>query len=398
MTTDNYEYELRLNRLQALMRDKALDGMLIAQNVDLYYLNGSMQTGYLFVPTDGEPTFFVRKSLSRALTESVFPVESLQSMKQLAASLADAYPASFGEGKRPTIGVEFDVLPVQHFERLRAALPSVEWADGSPLIRKTRMVKTASELARIRQAAAVIDRALEDGLSSVHEGMTEIELLATIEFAIRKEGHIGIMRTRGFNSEVITGMLGAGAAAALPTYFDGPAGGLGLCAASPQSASRTPIRRGDPILLDVGCCIDGYVIDQTRIAVIGDLPEELKSMYDVSVDILQAIERRLQPGTLCEDIYAESLAHAERAGLKEHFMGYGPDQVKFVGHGIGLEIDELPVLARGFKVPLEPGMVLAIEPKFTLPERGVVGIENCYAITDVGYEKLTVSREGLIVL
>jgi Xaa-Pro aminopeptidase len=206
---------------------------------------------------------------------------------------------------------------------------------------------------------------------------------------------MGLMRVRGYNQEIITGMIGAGAAAAMPTYFDGPAGGEGLGAASPQSSGTRSIGTDEPILIDIGCCIGGYVIDQTRTAVIGELPDDLRQAYELSEAVLRETEARLKPGTICEDLYAAALEQVQSAGLSDHFMGFGADQVKFLGHGIGLEIDELPVLARGFRYALEPGMVIAIEPKFTFPGRGVVGIENTYAITETGFEKLTVSREGI---
>ena len=129
---------------------------------------------------------------------------------------------------------------------------------------------------------------------------------------------------------------------------------------------------------------------------IGDLDPELQRAYDVAEQVLRATEARLQPGVIAEHLYLLALDQVQEAGLSAHFMGYGADQVKFLGHGIGLEIDELPVLAKGFKYPLAPGMVIAIEPKFTFPGRGVVGIEDTYLITDNGYEKLTISREGIL--
>lgn len=391
-------YKERYARLQEKLRRKGLDGFLATQNVDLYYLTGSMQTGYAFVPADGEPVLFVRRSVVRAEQESAVPVVPLGSLRGFAGELTSRYPAIFAQGRKPVVGTEFDVLPVQAYQRLQGALPDVEWADGSLLIRETRMIKSPDELALIRQAAVVIDTAFETAVSSLRAGMTEIELMALIEHTIRLHGHLGLMRMRGYNSELLTGMVGAGAAAAMPTYFDGPAGGQGLSAAAPQSSGRRPIGRDEPILVDIGCCIEGYVIDQTRTVVIGDLPEELARAYELSEQVLRRTEASLSPGTICEELYQASLQQVKEAGLKEHFMGFGADQVKFLGHGIGLEIDELPVLAKGFTYALEPGMVIAIEPKFTFPGQGVVGIENSYAITADGFEKLTRSREGLIRL
>ncbi|MCZ8523483.1 MULTISPECIES: M24 family metallopeptidase [Paenibacillus] len=391
------EYRARIERLQMRLQAEDIDGFVVTQNVDLYYLTGSMQTGYLVVPASGEPRFFVRRSRARAEVEAAAAVEALESFRSLGQQIAAAFP-QLGPAAKVRLAAEYDVLPVQQFHRLQSLLPHAEWADGSLLIRELRMIKTPYEIGRIREAAKLIDEALEDLLGRLQPGMTELEAMSGVEHFIRRRGHLGLMRVRGYNQEIITGMLGAGEAAAEPTYFDGPAGGRGLSPASPQSASRRPIGPGEPILIDIGCCVDGYVIDQTRTAVIGKMAVDLERAYGAAEEILRRTEELLRPGTSCDKLYTESLRWAKEAGLAEHYMGFGSDQVKFLGHGIGLEIDELPVLARGFRYGLEPGMVLAVEPKFTFPGQGVVGIENSYAITGEGFEKLTVSREGLLTL
>jgi Xaa-Pro dipeptidase len=390
--------------LQKVLSAKGLAGFLVTHNVDWYYYTGSMQTGYLFIPAEGESVYFVRRSVSRAEKEAASVVEPLGSMKTWKERLTARFPHLFagasaeGESWQVRFATEFDVLPVQQHRRLEAAFPGVVWEDGSHLVREQRMIKSPDEVAAIRKAADVVDAALEAAIRHVREGMAEFELMAFIEHQLRMQGHLGLMRMRATNSELITGMVAAGASAAAPTYFDGPAGGLGLHPASPQSSSRALIRRGDPILVDLGCCIDGYLIDQTRTLVIGDLDPELQRAYAVAEQVLRAAESRLQPGMISEHLYLLALDQVHEAGLSDHFMGHGVDQVKFLGHGIGLEIDELPVLAKGFKTPLAPGMVIAIEPKFTFPGRGVVGIENSYLITENGYEKLTHSREGIIYI
>lgn len=411
MTVTKQEIAARIARLQQKCLEQHIDACLITQNVDVYYFTGSMQTGYLLIPSVGEPVYFVRRSLLRAVQESHVRVEPLGSFRQFGETLAAHFPHVFASTRhsscarcspteftsRPVLATEFDVLPVQLYRRFVELLPpSTHWVDGSMLVRETRMIKSAHEVAAIRRAAQLADAALEDAAGYVRAGMSELALMARIEYQFRMQGHSGIMRMRGYNQEVITGMVGAGDAAAEPTYFDGPAGGRGLNAAMPQSASMRPIQVGEPILVDIGCNIDGYVIDQTRTLCIGELDAELQRAYDVSESIMRATERQLKPGTIAESLYFLALEIAKEQGLASHFMGYGQDQVTFLGHGIGLEVDELPVLARGFKCPLMPGMVIAIEPKFTFPGRGVVGIENTYLITEDGFEQLTISREGVI--
>ncbi|MFC9779169.1 M24 family metallopeptidase [Paenibacillus chitinolyticus] len=398
MNKTDHPYAERQQRLQKAMQAGGIDAFLVNHHVDLYYFNGSMQNGYLFVPAEGNPLFVVRRSITRAQQESLAEVEEFGSLRTLKDRLAQRYPGVFAPGKEAVIATEFDVLPVQQFQRLEGAFPGVKWKDGSLLVKELRMIKSADEIALIRKAADVIDRTLEKALAGIREGMPEFELMSLIERENRLQGHLGLMRMRAYNSELITGCVAAGAAAAEPTYFDGPAGGRGLSPASPQSAGSRPIGRNEPILIDIGCNIEGYVIDQTRTAVIGALPDELQRAYEISEKILKEAEAMMKPGTVAEHLYLQSLDTASAEGLGGHFMGYGIDQVKFLGHGIGLEIDEFPVLAKGFKYKLEPGMVIAVEPKFTFPGLGVVGIENTYAITETGFEKLTVSREGVLVL
>ncbi|GIP41141.1 peptidase M24 [Paenibacillus sp. J31TS4] len=391
-------YSIRQNKLQERLKERGIDGMVVTQNVSIYYLTGSMQNGLLVLPAEGEAVYYVRRSVARAKEESCSRVEEQGSLRTLGERALPLVRGRSGPGGRPVLAADLDVLPVQTFRRLEEAFGDAVWKDGSALLREQRMVKGEEELDRIRAAARVAEEAFEKALTWLEPGLTDVEWMTEIEAEIRRRGHIGLMRMRSYNQELITGMVGSGAEMAVPTYFDGPAGGRGLTAASPQGAGRKRIARDEPILVDIGCCIDGYVIDQTRTVVIGELPERLFAAYEASERILAACEAMLRPGTVCEDIYARATELAVNEGLSAHFMGYGADQVRFIGHGIGLEIDEWPVLAKGFRQPLEPGMVLAVEPKFTFPGLGVVGIENSYAIREDGFEKLTLTREGLIRL
>jgi Xaa-Pro dipeptidase len=396
MTSTNSIYSIRQKQLQLRMQTLQIHGFLMNYYIDIFYYTGSMQTGYLFIPSHGESIFFVRRSVERAQEESYFTVEALPSIKQLQDKLNIRYPELFEV--QPTFATEFDVLPVAGYHKLVSSLPDVKWLDGSQLVREQRMIKSDCEVESIRKAAHIVNEVLELVPSYVKVGMAEFELLAFIEFELRKRSHLGVMRMRTYNSEIFTGIVAAGASAAVPTYFDGPAGGRGLHPAHPQGSSQAPIRLGDPLLIDIGCCIEGYLIDQTRTFVIGELAPQLYDAYQISEEIIRTTETMLKPGAICEELYEFAIGYVERSGLKDHFMGYGDHQVKFLGHGIGLEIDEFPILAKGHRYPLQAGMVIAIEPKFIFPEVGVVGIENTYLITENGFEKLTISREGLTQL
>lgn len=384
------EVKKRVARFQETLKELNLDGALITQNIDVYYLTGTMQNGVLFVPQSGEPRFYVKKSVARAEYEAAVPVEDMGRMKELGQKIQQR----FGAVKR--LGLETDVLPYGLAMRYLGLFPGAEAMDiGFPL-RLIRAVKSDYEISQFREAALRVNEIIAALPQYIRVGTSELELSAQIEYALRLKGNIGIYRMRGYNQELCLGMVASGSAAATPTYFDGPAGGLGLTTASPQGSSRKTFEVGEPILVDISTVVEGYLIDQTRLAVIGELDPELERAYEVTVRILREVEKMGTPGTPWEALYLRSLEIAEEAGLKEHYMGYGKDQAKFLGHGVGLELDELPVLARGFKQPLEEGMVIAIEPKFTFPGRGVVGIENTYLVTKNGLESLSIAPEDIV--
>ncbi|EFM11826.1 peptidase M24 [Paenibacillus curdlanolyticus YK9] len=414
-TVPSAEIDQRVARLKQALNEAGLDAVLITHNIGILYWTGTMQSGYLFVPAVGEPTLYARRSLERALGEASVHTVSLGSFSRFGATLNRDYPTLFGGAVAPRVGADLDTLPAATFLKLNGLVASAFSSstvagadlqqdsqpkqpslleDASALLRRVRMVKSDWEVARIEQAALALDEALQDALPELKEGISELEWIAHVEYGLRIRGHIGTMRLRGYNQEVLTGMVGSGAAAAEPTYFDGPAGGRGLGAAAPQSVSTKRFVRDEPILIDLGCCIDGYVIDQTRTAVIGQLSERLQFAYGTAERIMREAERLLVVGTRCSEVYAASLRMAADAGLADHFMGFGADQVRFLGHGIGLEIDEWPVLANGFDIPLEAGMVIAVEPKFTFPGIGVVGIENSYVVQPDGLPPRALTRTG----
>lgn len=384
------EITQRIQHFQQQIHSLELDGAFIAHNVDLFYLTGTMQNGLLYVPSDGQPQLFIKKSVDRARYESSLPIQPIGNIKELGKRIE----ALFGKVKR--IGMEMDVLPYKQVMRYLSLFPQAEAIDISVNLRSQRAVKSDYELAHIRSAAKIVNQVFESLPTLIQPGISELELAAKIEHMLRLQGNQNLYRLRGFNQELVLGMVAAGSAAATPSSFDGPAGGIGLSVASPQGASRKKIEVGEPILIDIGTVCEGYLIDQTRLAVIGELDADLEQAYQVARNILTEVEQLIRPGVIPEDVYEQACRLANDAGLRDHFMGFGEDQAKFLGHGVGLELDELPVLAKGFKQPLLKGMVIAIEPKFTFPGRGVIGLENTYVVTENGCEALSLSSEEII--
>jgi Xaa-Pro dipeptidase len=385
------QIERRLDALRRGLAGAGLDAAVIVQNTDLAYFSGTNQQAHLIVPVDGAPVLAVRRTLARAQAESPLDVQPLRSLSELAAVLA-------GAGVEPgaKLGFELDVLPAASFLAYRDRLDRYELADCSPVVRQVRAVKGEWEIGRMRDAARQVDAAARAVPALLAVGTSESQVQLEVEAELRRAGHQGQLRFRGFNQEMHYGQVLGGPSGAVPGYSDSPLCGPGPNPAVGKGANGRVLERGDPVIVDlVGGC-DGWLADQTRTFFVGRAPDDLRDAYAAALRILRTVEGSVRPGVAPSALYEQARELAGRAGLEEHFMGAGPDRVRFLGHGVGMEIDELPVLAPGFDMPLETGNVIAIEPKFVFPGRGAVGIEDMYAVTADGCERLTTAPEELI--
>jgi Xaa-Pro aminopeptidase len=374
------EHAGRIERFQQRLRAAGFEGALLLHAVDVYYFTGTRQNGALWVPASGGPLLLVRKSAARARAESaVADVRLFPSSKDLAAAL----------GARGKVGVTLDAVPAATLEWWRRQLPAAELADASAIVRELRSVKSEAEVATIRDGADRLCAVLAEVPALLRDGMRELDLSVEIEARLRRAGNLGSPRLRAFNAELFMGLAVAGDSAAGPGYFDGPVVGRGLHPSYPQGASERPIGRGEPVLLDWTAVFGGYVVDMTRIAVLGPVAPELERAHATAIAIQDAVAAALRPGVSGQELWERARAMADEAGLGDRFMGPPGDQARFVGHGVGLELDELPVLAPGAKAPLVAGQVVAIEPKFVFPGVAAIGIENTWVVREGGGEKLT---------
>ena len=389
------ELAYRCKRLQHYMAEEGLDAVIILQNADLFYFTGTVQTGNLYVPVEGEPIYMVRKDFMRARMEcGLKEVVPFSSMKELPALLA-----GYGCPVPERIGMELDVLPVNFFERYKKVFPSVRFSDATTLIRKVRMVKTHYEIHLLQDAANQVDKVNSRVKEVVREGMTDLELAAELEYTARREGHQGLVRMRAFNGEMVYAHIFSGADTAVPAYLDTPLGGMGLNTSFGQGAGYNRIEKNTPIIVDFAGSFDGYLVDQTRIFAIGGLSDRLKKGYEDMLKIQERMMTLAPERPLWGRIYDECLELAVELGYAGSFMGNKGAQVSFIGHGLGIEIDEYPFLAKGFHdMTLEPGMVFAFEPKVVFPGEGAIGIENTFYLTESGLKQLTFSSQDLTFL
>ncbi len=387
------EIHRRIKTLQSAMADNGLDAALIVQRVDLFYFSGTGQDAHLFVPAEGSPLLLVRKSFERAVQDS--PLEHVVAVKSLSGLKKSIEREYSGPLKR--LGMELDVLPVNNYMLYSKLFPNAAISDVSPLIRETRMVKSRHELQMIRQAALMNEAVLSAVGEILKEGMSEIEFAGLLEAQYRKNGHQGFVRVRSFNSEVFYGHIMSGANLAVPSCSVGPTGGPGLNPTMPQGAGSKIIKRHEPVQIDYVGVVGGYMVDQARTFFIGEPPEKFLKIHATALAIQEALISQGHAGAKAEKLYDTAMNIAAEARLTEGFMGY-PQPVTFVGHGIGLELDELPVIGRKSPHVLKEGMVIALEPKFILPGEGLAGIENSFVVTEKGLDKLTNFDDAIQVL
>ena len=355
-----------------------------------FYLTGTMQDGVLLIPRDREAVLWVRRSLERALDESFFPdIRPMRSYRDAAAGMG-ACPG--------VIHVETEVVPLALLERFQKHFPCTEVRALDLQAAMVRAKKSAYELAIMERAGKIHRRVLEDAVPGMlREGMSEAELGGEVFSRLVREGHHGITRFGMFGTEMVLGQLGFGENSLYPTGFDGPGGCRGMAPGAPVLGSRDrTLRSGDLVFVDCGCGVQGYHTDKTVTYTFrGPVPEEAVEAHYRCVEVQDETASMLRPGVMPSEIYETILGGLDPAFL-ENFMGYGSRRVQFLGHGIGLAVDEAPAIARGFDEPLEEGMVFAIEPKKGVRGVGMVGIENTFVVTRGGGRCITGKNAGLV--
>jgi Xaa-Pro aminopeptidase len=380
------ELTRRVADLQDRLKETGIDLALIGQAADLLYYAGVLADGFLAVAPAAPPQFLVRRPRGRlAAGEHPWPLVFYRDMKEIPGLLAGAGMPGSGP-----LALELDVMPAAVYRQFREKLfPNRPVKDLGTLIRRQRMVKSAYEIAQIRRAAMMLDQAFEIIPGLLKPGVTELEIAATLENRLRLLGHQGLVRTRRWNLEQHFGHVLSGLSGLQVSYIDAPTGGWGLCPGFPQGASPKHLAPGEPVSVDLAGCAGGYVSDLTRMYALESLPERAWEAYRAVEEMYRIFEEQARPGVMPGDLHRRLCREARNRGLGDYFMGPRAEQVSFIAHGVGLELDEYPFITARFPYPLEENVVLAFEPKFFLPDIGMIGQEDTGVITAAGVEWLT---------
>ena len=383
------ELKLRRDKIRAILAKQGIDAALITCNVNLIYTYGCVVSGYFYMPLNAPARLFIKRP-NDIEGEHIHPIRKPEQITGLLKECGLPLPVK--------LMLEGDELPFTEYNRLAACFPETEVVPcGTALIRQARSVKTPMEIEMFRRSGAAHTKAYEQIPSVYQPGMTDRQLSVEIERLMRLEGCLGIFRVFGQSMEIFMGSLLAGDNAAVPSPYDFALGGKGLDPSLPGGVSGTLLQAGQCFMVDMGGNFYGYMGDMSRVFSIGKLPEQAYAAHQTCLEIQEEIVAMAKPGAVCEDMYNKAIEIVTKAGFADYFMGVD-QKAKFIGHGIGLEINEMPVLAPRMKQELEPGMVFALEPKIVLPGIGPVGIENSWAVTTDGLEKLTLCKEEIIEL
>ncbi|MDG5800588.1 Xaa-Pro peptidase family protein [Marinilabiliaceae bacterium ANBcel2] len=363
---------------------------VIFSKLNLLYFTGSMPEGMLIIEREKEPVLWVRQSYERVLKESFF--NEIKPMK----SYRDAATAYTNLSN--TVHIETSFVPLDMYKRFNKHFPFKNYESLDHQIAMTRAVKSSWELNFMREAGKLHQKiTLERIPQLLKEGISEAEFAADLYKAMIEEGHMGTARFNMFDTEMLIGQIGFGDSSIIPTTFNGPGGHRGMYPAVPVLGSRErKLKKGDMVFVDAGVGINGYHTDKTQLYMYNDsIPEEALKTHNECVKIQYDIAEMLKPGVTPAHIY-ETIINNLPEGFSENFMGYGKRQVKFLGHAIGLTIDEIPVIANGFDEPLQENMVFALEPKKGIKDFGMVGAENTFIVTPDGGENITGDQPSFI--
>lgn len=384
----NTELSLRWAKIQRMLTEQNVDACLISTNVNLYYTAGAVLGGVVYIPREGKPWFFVRRPAGLDGENLVY----IRKVEQIPAILQEN-----NISLPKTLMLELGEVSYMECLRYKSLFNPEKIVDGTILLRVVRSVKTDYEIEQLREGADLQTKAYIEFPSLYRADMTDHDFSIEMERVMRQHGSLGMFRVFGSTLEVIHGSVLVGDNAAAASPYDFSLGGAGIHKSLPLGHNGTKLEEGMSVQVDFGGNFNGYLSDMTRTFSVGKLPAKAYDAHQVSIEIQNELMHQAKIGAVCEDLYNLSLKIVEKHGLSDCFMGV-EQQAKFVGHGVGLVVNELPVLCDRNKTLLEPNMTIALEPKFVIKGVGAVGTENTYIVTESGLEKITHAPEEIIDL
>ncbi|MCS7150490.1 MAG: Xaa-Pro peptidase family protein [Caldimicrobium sp.] len=371
------EIEKRIYKLKSLLKEGELGGALVFSPLNIFYLTGQWISGCLLISEKKTLLLSKRPKSSPGLKGGYFDFRAIKSYREIPTILEDL--------SLKDVALEYGAFSLSEGEDVRRLFSGFNVRPLDSLIWELRMIKSPREILYQKKAGSLLRRALIKSLRHIKPGQREIRSSAILEYHLRDLGHPGYTRS-SHSFELTYGYFISGKEGLFPVIFSTGEGGKGL-PGFPGGASFKRLKRNEPILLDFSGFYRGYYVDQTRMASFGEV-KEAEPFYKASLEILLTLEARALPGVPCAELFEIAFDIATKWGIRDHLMCHG-EPLPFVGHGVGLQIDEPPVISSKNTRPLEENMVIALEPKFHVPELGVIGLEDTFWVTKRGLRRLT---------
>ncbi len=379
---DNMREELAKHfaKILQVMDKHEVDTLLVASNANIYYCSMRFFRGYVLLSKGKAPVWFVIRPTNVKPENDIIRIRKPEDIP--------AWMENNGYPSPSVFGLEKDDLTYSEICRLKKLFPDASLGDASKILREARMTKTDWELNEMRKDGIHHCAAYKRFTGVYREDMTDVEFQIELERILRIEGALGYSRTSGNLMEINLGSVINGDNADNPTPYDFSMGGAGVHPSLPVGANGTIMKPGTSVMVDMSGAFNGYQTDMTRVWRIGEVSGTAYKAHECSRHILRRLEEIGKPGVSCAELYEVAIQIAREEGLEDYFMGHR-QKAPFIGHGVGIQLNEMPVLTPRSRDILQEGMTLAIEPKFVIPGVGAVGVENTYVVRSNGLENLT---------
>ena len=385
------ELENRQKRLSSSLADKGIESAFIEDPVELYWLTGGRQNSAFLIGSEGseiQARHWVRRSVKRATFES--GGDDCPHVTEKHPKMGDLSQMLTRSGCTMTPAMSSGKIPQNRWGFISDRFGNLagEPHDCTEILYRLRERKSDWELSMIKESGEINFSMFKAIRDSGGLGKTELEMAGVAEEVSRSSGFGGRIRMRKWPMDCDRVVIASGRSGGVPSYFDSAVGGIGASPMSSLGAGFAKVREDEPVLVDIVHVHRGYVSDCTRIFCSGRLDEEWMSRLDDMVEISELVREKLGSGANCSEAWKIGMQAAREMGREDNLMGIKPEQARFLGHSVGLELDETPVVANGFERPLEIGGTMAIEPKLVHRD-GAIGIEDTWARVSDGMECLT---------
>jgi Xaa-Pro dipeptidase len=383
----------RIERFGEALGEAGFEAAIVSHPRDLFYLVGTAQPCNLLV-VPGEQPLLAARRFGELVREqaAVSNVIDAPGLGPLAERLREHGRVS---GR---VGFALDVVPALLIGKAERTFAGYELGDYSPILLRQRLVKDEHEIALLRRAAQMFDAAHEAVLEHARTGVAEHEVSAEIGRALRRAGHEGHVFYRRWDAFLQPeGLLTSGSNLARISGHAITITGVGMSPALPFGASERRLQKRDLVVIDMGLNYRGYHADMARSYAVEEAPEQAARLMDKLRTVWEATLASVAPGVPATAPYEAAVRACKEQKVDQWFQGYGADRGQYVGHGVGIELDEPPLLAPGDDTVLVPGMALAVEPKLISPDFGGLDIEDTVIVRDGAPERLSSVPPDLFV-